>query len=88
MTVQITPFNAFDARKDFDIVFRTTGNQTVRHTLTVYNNISGVKVYTAEVASYKQAHTIPAGKLTNGTEYYCIIVVYDGNGESAESAPV
>lgn len=88
MTVQIVPFRVFDADQNYTVSFRVTGSQSTKHTINVYNNNTGVSVYTDTKTDFGSNHMIPAETLENGTSYYCTVIVYDANNDSAESSPI
>ena len=87
-SIQLAQVAAFDATVDFEFRFSYQGNQSVKNLLTVYDNATNAVVYSAEQNTYKLAHLLPAGSLSNGGAYNAEATAFDINGVGATSAKI
>ena len=71
----INNFEAFDAAINYDLIYTWDGNQSYGSTLEVYNNSTGILVYSNTVTSFLLKNTIDANSLSNGTTYYAKLKV-------------
>lgn len=76
----------FDATKAYTVQFSYTGNQVIKNTIVIKDNVADTTVYEDTVTSMAKRHTIPAGTLVNGTTYNMTIQVYYQNDEGQEVA--
>ncbi|WP_206459469.1 hypothetical protein [Anaerovorax sp. IOR16] len=67
----------FDATKPYSIKFIYVGNQVVKHTITIKDNITNATVYNSTNITFQLEHTIPENTLVNGKFYNVSVIVYD-----------
>lgn len=85
-----SPIAAFDATQAYTFTFTSIGgSQVTGNTINIYNNTTGALVYTHTETTFRFENTIPAGSLTNGTNYNATVTTIDATGAtSTPSIPV
>lgn len=77
----VTPF---DATKEYTFTFDYTGSEPLSNTIQIKNNSTSAVRYTATATHRRMSHTIPAGKLKNGTTYSVQISVLGTDGVQSD----
>lgn len=85
------PINAFDATKGYTVTFAVNADsdQVAQNRLVISTNplsSSPTVVYDSTIRSFQLQHTIPAGRLTNGTNYTAVVYVYNTSGDMSSAS--